>query len=68
LKLDLDLNELPVYKQLAVKRTIDGLSQSEQAEKLNIPQGTLSRIETGSIKIPRKFYAQVIDYLYGGLE
>ncbi|MCJ7983646.1 helix-turn-helix domain-containing protein [Priestia sp. OVL9] len=68
MKLDIDVNDLPVYKQLVVKRLFDGLSQKQLAEKLGIPKGTLGRIEMGRFEIPHKFYVQVIDYLFGGLK
>lgn len=65
LKLNLDLNVLPINRQIAVKRAYDNITQSELAEKLGLAQSMLSRVETGSLKIPRRCRPAVLDYLFG---
>lgn len=62
--LDLNVLELPLHQQLAIKRVLTGDTQQEVANKLGIVQETVSSIERGKVKIPRKYYSDVIRYLY----
>lgn len=62
--LDLNVLELPLHQQLAIKRVLTGDTQQEVANKLGIVQETVSSIERGKVKIPRKCYSDVIRYLY----
>ncbi|MEY2305823.1 hypothetical protein [Bacillus tropicus] len=64
--LDLNVLELPLHQQLAIKRLLTGDSQQMVADKLGIVQETVSSIEREKIKIPSKCYSDLIRYLYSG--
>ncbi len=65
--LEFNALELPLNKQLFLKRYITGESQKKVAEKLGITQEKVSDIERGKVSIPRKCHADLIRYLYQGV-
>lgn len=60
--------ELPLNKQLFLKRYVTGESQTQVAERLGITQKDLSLIEREKMSIPHRCHAEVIRYLYQGDE
>lgn len=62
--LDLNVLELPLHQQLAIKRLLTGDSQQVVADKLGIAQEQVSSYERQKIKIPAKCYSDLIRYLY----
>ncbi|MCM3200922.1 sigma factor-like helix-turn-helix DNA-binding protein [Bacillus cereus] len=65
--LEFNALELPLNKQLFLKRYITGESQKKVAERLGITQEKVSDIERGKVAIPRKCHADLIRYLYQGM-
>jgi len=55
---------LPIGRQLRIKRAHDSLSLVQLGEILKIPKTTLSEIETGARKVPRKHEKAIHEYLY----
>ncbi|PHA61731.1 helix-turn-helix domain-containing protein [Bacillus wiedmannii] len=62
--LDVNVLELPLHQQLAIKRVLTGDTQQEVADKTGISQEKVSSIEKGKSKIPRGSYFDVMRYLY----
>lgn len=60
-----EFQELPVYECLRIRRLVDGLTQKELGEQIDIPFSTLSQMEAGRISIPKKHVLKVLTYLYG---
>lgn len=65
---DINLSELPLYKQLHILRYIQGMSQSELADKLQLHRSAMSRIENGDLNIPRRCHEDVVAFLYEGVK
>lgn len=59
-----DLELLPLHRQLKVKRVADNLSSTFLAQHLKMGLSTLSDIETGRRRIPLKHKTKIEDYLY----
>lgn len=55
--------DLPIGKQIQIKRIIEGTEQGELAKRLGIHRTTISKIETGAIDVPKKYWATIMDYL-----
>ncbi|CAM3750063.1 helix-turn-helix domain-containing protein [Mesobacillus zeae] len=55
---------LPIGRQIRIKRAHDSLSLVQASEFLKIPKSTLSEIETGVRKVPRKHEKAINEYLY----
>ncbi len=62
--LDLNVLELPLHQQLAIKRILTGDTQVFVAEKLGVSQNAISSFESGKVKFPSTYYANLIRYLY----
>ncbi|NUJ09872.1 helix-turn-helix domain-containing protein [Bacillus paranthracis] len=69
MKMNLDLDNLPIHKQLRVRRCYDDLTQAELVMKMGLSYydtPMLSRIEKGHVKqIPPRFVEPINNYLYG---
>lgn len=71
LKVDLDVNTMPVHRQLRWKRIAQGLTQDEMAELLGMGgnnRAQLSRYENGKAKLMERYMERVLEYLYGKQE
>lgn len=55
--------DLSIGKQIQIKRIIEGIEQRELAKRLGIHRTLLSKIETGAIDVPKKYWATIMDYL-----
>ncbi|PKG21860.1 helix-turn-helix domain-containing protein [Niallia nealsonii] len=61
----INLDKLPMHKQIAIKRVHDGLSQTRLAEMLGLcDSSALSRIEYGRRAIPIRIMENLEKYLY----
>jgi transcriptional regulator with XRE-family HTH domain len=58
------MDELPLNRQIRVKRVADGFTLQELAEKLGMGVSTLSEIENDKRRIPFKHRGKLEDYLY----
>ncbi|WNF37187.1 helix-turn-helix transcriptional regulator [Bacillaceae bacterium IKA-2] len=58
------LEQLPLHRQLKVKRVVDNLTSTFLAKYLQMGISTLSDIEAGRRKIPFKHLRKIEDYLY----
>jgi transcriptional regulator with XRE-family HTH domain len=59
-----NVDELPMHRQLKVKRVADNLSSTFLAQHLKMGLSTLSDIEAGRRRIPLKHKNKIEDYLY----
>lgn len=57
-------NVLPLHKQLRLKRLYDHFSQPELAAIIGCCSTTVSEIEAGKRRIPRKYMDKVRDYVF----
>lgn len=65
---DLDVNAMPVHRQLRWKRIAQGLTQDEMSELLGMGgnnRAQLSRYENGKAKLGERQMERVLEYLYG---
>lgn len=58
------IDDLPMHRQLKVKRVADNLSSTFLAVHLKMGLSTLSDIEAGRRRIPLKHKKKIEDYLY----
>lgn len=58
------MDELPLNRQIRVKRVADGFTLQELAEKLGMGVSTLSEIENDKRRIPFKHREKLENYLY----
>lgn len=68
LQVDLDVNKMPIHRQLRWKRLAEGLTQDDMIQLLGFGKNNrsmISRIENGKIKIPEQYMERIMEYLYG---
>lgn len=68
LKVDLDVNKMPVHRQLRWKRIAQGLTQDDMIQLLGMGgnnRAQLSRYENGKAKLGERQMERVLEYLYG---
>ncbi|NWK72665.1 transcriptional regulator [Bacillus cereus] len=68
LQVDLDIDKMPIHRQLRWKRLSQGLTQDDMIQWLGFGKNNrsmISRIENGKIKIPEQYMDKVLEYLYG---
>jgi len=56
---------LPLHKALKIKRIANNHTQDTLSTLLNIPQPTISNVESGNMAIPNEYIPAVCEYLYG---
>lgn len=56
---------LPLHKALKIKRIANNHTQYTLSALLNIPQPTISQVESGRMAIPNEYISTVCEYLYG---
>lgn len=60
-----DVDGLPLYQRLRIKRVLDGFTQPQLCELLGLPNAPyLSRMERGERPIPKRCMERIEQYLY----
>jgi len=60
----IEIDDLPLHKQIKAKRIIDGLSQEQLGKIVRLPTSTISLIERGERLIMKNRWKQFEAYLY----
>ena len=60
----IEIDDLPLHKQIKAKRIIDGLSQEQLGKIVRLPTSTISLIERGERLIMKNRWKEFEAYLY----